>query len=324
MLIPLALSGFFQKFGMGGGYAQGTGTSAHGPVPPDPEEQSRLFVPFPVEQGDVEAPKSIARQRQFARLQQMVIRRRFNAAVWLLRRKISRLHRVYPARNIAAFYLLVAGVLCVVLARTLFVPPAPPDQILPIAEREKNLDEAFSQLTALISARNFAEARAMAMELEAYDPDDIRLLVAKGVLASAQGDSQTARALFGRADKLAPGNLPVIVNMAENEFVTGHYKEAEVQYRRILAEQPKNLRAIFRLYLCARLQQEPGDAARYFDLAAPSANSLEWFYIRAADALFEGRTEEGRGYLDKARALFGDKTAPYDKTLVRLGLIPAK
>lgn len=348
-LISEVLSGFFQKFGFGGGYAQGTGTSPHGPVPPpedeprkfggyaqgtgrslhgpvppDPEEQSRLFVPLPVEPGDVESPKSMARLRQFARLQRSEIRRRCDASVWLLRRKISRVHRVYPARNIAAFYLLLAAVLCLALGRAAFLVRASSAPIVSLDGQKKNFDSEFSHLNALISARKFAEADDLARELETVDPDDIRLLTARGVLASAQGDSEAARRYFTKANTLVPGMVPIIVNLAENEFVTGRYREAEVHYRKILVEQPANLRAILRLYFCARLQQEPQDAARYLELTAPYPNSLEWFYIRAADALFEGRTEKGGELLEKARALFGDATAPYDKTLVRLGLIPPR
>lgn len=320
----MVLSGFFQKLGFGGGYAQGTGKSSHGPVPPDPEEEGRYFEPLPVEVGDVEIPKRVARLRQFARLQQPVGRRRFHAAVWVLQRKISRLHRSYPLWKIAVFYLLLAGLICVIVAGNLFFPLAPAEKFLPVQEYQETPDEAFARLSSLMSSRDFAGARMLVGELEAQNPDDIRLLVSKGIIAAANGDSETALVAFTRADRLKPGSLPIIFNLAETVFFLRRYAEAETQYRRILLAQPGNLQAIFRLYLCTRLQKKNDEAARMLRMASASVSSIEFLYIQAADALFERRTQEGKQLLEKAHSLFGNKAAPYDKTLLHLGLLPAE
>jgi tetratricopeptide (TPR) repeat protein len=101
----------------------------------------------------------------------------------------------------------------------------------------------------------------------------------------------------------------------------GQYAEAESIYQKILAIQPKNTLIVFRLYLCAQLQKNPEAAAALLRSPTIGAQSLEWYYMQGAEVLFAGNKTEAMKHIEKARLLFGSKTRPYDKTLVRLGLL---
>jgi cytochrome c-type biogenesis protein CcmH/NrfG len=310
--------------GFGRRYARGMGQSHHGPIPPDPREGARYFRPLPVEPEEDALTESGAAQHRRLRLHKPVLLRKAEAFVWVAGRKISRLHRAVPLAVVAVFYLLVAGGLCFWLARPL-MNPTPPAEVVPLAPvAPAGLAETVAAITQMIAEKNFPDALAKIEKLETEYPGDARVFMAKGAVYAGQRDYPKALAAFEEAEKLSPGSVAATMNLAEILFVMGRHSEAEALYRKIHAAQKKNTLVIFRLYLCAQLQKSQEDATGFLNNPSIGAQTLEWYYMQAANDLFAGRKTEGLKTIEKARVLFGSKTKPYDKTLARLGLLPER
>jgi tetratricopeptide (TPR) repeat protein len=317
------LGGFLHSLGFGGKYARGTNRSASGPVPRDPNEAARYFQPLPVEQEEYELTSSEARKIRQNRMLRSRSIRAFNAFFWVMGRKISRLHRAFPIWLVAIFYLTLAGGLCFFLMQPLLTHQAV--AVTPLPERtvpKQSLPDAINAVSQLISEKNFAQAKEDVDKLLIAYPNDPRILMTKGAIFAGERNYPDALASFQQALDLAPDSAPAMMNLAEIEFVMGKYAEAEAHYIKLVPSQPKNPLLVLRLYLCAKLQKDPEAAAKYLRSPAIGAQSLEWYYMNAAEALFAGNNTEGMKTIEKARLLFGEKTRPYDKTLSRLGLIP--
>jgi tetratricopeptide (TPR) repeat protein len=324
MLNQGSLGGFLHSLGFGRGYARGTNRTAGGPVPPDPEEAARYFQPLPVEAEELEPNPSLVRLNRMNRLLRPRALRWISAFFWVFRRKIARLHRALPLWLVAFFYLVVAGGLCYFLARPLLDRPQAAE-VAPLPERpvvKTDLPTALGQVSQLIAEKNFGSAREELQKLEAEYPDDVRVVMAKGAIYAGERSYPEAYAAFQKALDLSPTSAAALMNLAEIEFVMGKYSDAEANYRKLLKGQTKNPLVPFRLYLCAQLRHDPAAADEYLSHPAIIAQSMEWYYMTAARELFAGKKEEGRKILEQARLLFGEKARPYDRTFVRLGLIP--
>lgn len=323
MLNFQVLGGFLHSLGFGRRYARGTNRSASGPVPRDPEQNARYFQPLPVEQEEYELTSNEARKIRQNRMLRPRNVRAIRAFFWVSGRKISRIHRAFPIWLVAIFYLALAGGLCFYLTRPLLNKPvviAVPLPDRPVAK--PSLQDAAASISQLIAEKNFAQAKAEVTALEADYPGDPRIIMTKGAVFAGERDYSAARAEFQKALDLSPNSTGAIMNLAEIEFVMGEYADAEGHYRQLLDSQSKNPLLVLRLYLCAKLLKDPEAAERYLRSPAVGAQSLEWYYMNAAEALFAGDKTEGTKTIEKARLLFGEKTRAYDKTLSRLGLIP--
>jgi tetratricopeptide (TPR) repeat protein len=318
------LGGFLHSLGFGGKYARGTGRSRSGPVPPpDSKENARYFQPLAIEQEDWEISPSEVRIKRQNRLLRPRSVRRVSAFIWVAGRKIARLHRALPLWIVALFYLAVAGVLCFYLTRPLMRPPEV--AVTPLPERpvvKPSLPEAIADVSRMITEKNFVQATAELQKLESDYPDDPRVLMVKGAVLAGERAYPEAREAFQKALDLSPTSTAALMNLAEIEFVMGSYADAEAHYRKLLPSQPKNPLLLLRLYLCAKLRKDPEAASQFLQSPAIGPQSLEWYYMNAAENLFDGNKTEGTKPIDKARLLFGEKTRPYDRTLFRLGLIP--
>lgn len=192
---------------------------------------------------------------------------------------------------------------------------------LPIAPSPETADQAIARLYQRIASGDYPSARDAADDLASRFPTDYRIPAAKGTIAVAERDPQAAWVQFSKAEQLAPNSIVVVMNLAEVEFSLGRYADAEPRYRRILAAEPADKLVLFRLYLCARLQQK-NEAETYLHSPLVGRQSIAYYYLNAADALLDGRPEEARHLMEKARLLFPGKTRVYEKTLERLHLIP--
>ncbi len=308
--------------GFGRRYAKGTGQSRSGPIPEDPEDAARYFRPLPVEQEEFDLTESEARQKRHARLLKPRSVRNVQAFFWMTGRKISRLHRAFPVWAVAFFYLLCAAALCYALTRPLLHPAPVSGEIVALPPpATAGLEESIAEISRLISEKNFPPALVITEKLEAEFPNDARIFMAKGAVYAGQRSYPEALEAFQKAVDLSPSSSAARMNLAEIQFVMGRYAEAESIYQKIFAIQPKNTLLVFRLYLCAQLQKNPEAAAALLRSPAIGAQSLEWYYMHGAEALFAGNKAEAMKNIDKARVLFGSKTRPYDKTLLRLGLL---
>lgn len=298
------------------------GQSHHGPIPPDPRDEARYFRPLPVEPEDDELTESEAAQRRRIRLHKPVFQRKIDASFWMAGRKISRLHRAFPLPLVALFYLLAAGALCFLLARPLLNPPARAEVVALAPPPKADLADTVASLTQMIADKNFSDALAVVEKLEAEYPEDGRIFMAKGAVYAGQRNYPEALTSFEKARQLSPGSVAATMNLAEILFVMGRYPEAETLYQKIYAAQKKNTLVVFRLYLCALLQKNQEAAATLLSNPSIGAQTLEWYYMQAANDLFAGKKTEGLKTIEKARVLFGAKTRPYDKTFARMGFLP--
>jgi len=323
MLNQESLGGFLHSLGIGRGYARGTNRSASGPVPPDPREGARYFQPLPVEQEEEEHSPVQGRLKRINRLLRPRSTRRVSAFFWVTRRKIARLHRALPLWLVAILYLILAGALCFFLTRPLLHKPEITAVPLPQrAAAKTGLMESITEISKLITEKNFAEAKKELQTLETEYPNDARVQMIKGATFAGERSYPEALAAFQKALDIDPNSSAALMNLAEIEFVMGKYSEAEEHYRKFLSLQPKASLVLLRLYLCAQLRKAPEEAGQYLRSPTIGAQSMEWYYMKAAESLFAGRKEEGLKTLEKARLLFGEKTRPYDKTFARLDLIP--
>lgn len=317
------MGGFLHNLGFGRRYARGTNRSASGPVPRDPGESARYFRPLPVEQEEYKLTPNEARKIRQNRLLRPRNVRAVRAFFWVTGRKISRLHRAFPIWLVAVFYLTIAGGLCLYLTRPLLNTPKVAAVLLPDRPVTKpSLPDAIASISRSISEKDFTQAKAEVQTLEADYPNEPRIIMIKGAIYAGERDYPAARAEFQKALDRYPDSPAAIMNLAEIEFAMGDYANAENHYSRLSGSQSKNPLLVFRLYLCAKLLKDTEAAQRYLRSPAVGAQSLEWYYMTAAEALFGGNKTEGLKTIEGARLLFGEKTRPYDKTLSRLGLIP--
>ncbi len=265
-----------------------------------------------------------ARMRRRKRLKEFRLKRRLRAALWKTRRRIAGAHRRTPAGRLAAIYVGAAAVIVAVLGwQTAFLVRQPlggqPAQHPPDDEPDL-LASAARQLTA----KNDALAEKTIQNMQRENPDDPRTHLAIGALEASRKNYAAARSAFEKALSIRPGLRPAIFNLAEVEFATGNYAAAEELYRRLQpsARGSADGMMCFRLYLCARLQGDTKGAAAILENPAISRHSVGWLYTKSAEALLDGRKSAGRQLSERAKLLYATESQPYEKTLVRLKLLP--
>jgi len=277
---------------------------------------SRSQLPVEGDTGETISPQDARRLRR----KRSLFLRRLHAGRWLVPRKIARAHRRFPLPAVAGFYL--AGVLAasLVIGGVVLLGRQDPvtHKIAPPAHKEA---DALKEISALIAAKDYDAAMKALQGPLAAEPGNPRVHVMHGALLAARRQYPEAREAFKKALELSPGSTATMFNLAEIEFVLGHYAEAGVLYAKLRPLMPDNKILLYRQYLCALMTNNDEDARRIQESTLLPAQSPEWFYINAARCFHEGNKAEGQRLVDQARLLFGEKVRPHDQTLQRLGLL---
>lgn len=272
---------------------------------------------LPVE--EVEEPFSPQEARR-QRRKRSLFRRRMEARWWMVPRKITRVHRSFPLRVVAGFYLGIVLIFCLVIGGTVVLSQQKPVtyQIDPPAAKET---PPLQEISTLIAAKDYDKAMAELQKSLTSEPRNPRVHVMHGAVLAARRQYPEARAAFQKALDLSPGSVATMFNLAEIEFVLGDYASAGDLYAKLRPQMPDNKILLYRQYLCALMTKNEEDAQRILNSPLLPAQSPEWFYITAARNLHEGKKAEGERLVQQARLLFGDKVRPHDQTLQRLGLL---
>ncbi len=281
---------------------------------------------LPIETEETALTTEEARRRRRQRRRRPVWLRRVLAALWLVPRKISRLHRRLPLPAVAAFYLLLIAIPAVLLwaphARRPEPPPPGVSSAAPAPQPARDARQLAQEASRLIAAKDFAAARAIAGELRQLDPDNANAFVIEGTILAEEKNYPAAREAFAHAVDLAPGSSSARFNLAEIDFVSGRYAEAEQSYAALKWKMSGNPVIPFRLYLCAHLLGRREDARAFLDDPAVIDRSAEWYFIRGVEALVDGKRDEAQKLFTQSRLMHGRKAVAYDRTLERLGLVP--
>ncbi len=265
------------------------------------------------------SPQEARRQRR----KRSLFLRRLQARWWMIPRKIARTHRRFPLPAVAGFYLACVLAASLVIGGVVLAGRQDPvtHKVAPPTRKEADV---LKDISALIAAKDYDAAMKALQGPLGAEPDNPRVQVMHGALLAARRQYPEAQAAFKRALELAPGSASTMFNLAEIEFVLGHYAEAGALYAKLRPLMPENKILLYRQYLCALMTNKAEDARLIQESTLLPAQSPEWFYINAAHCFHEGNKAEGQRLVNQARLLYGEKVRPHDQTLQRLGLLSAE
>lgn len=273
-----------------------------------------------VESGETTDHEMIARIQ--ARKAGTLAARRRHAFCWIRRRKFARLHRRFPLWQVATFYLCCAAMLSLLASLPFLSKPrtvtVKSQQSVPKIEDPMHLFEDTAQL---ISLQKYDAAERQLQLLRPLWPNDPRIHHLEGAMLAGRKDYVGARKAFEKALALQPQARSVHFNLAELDFVSGNYAAAEAGYKKLTTSMPKNGMILFRLYLCARLQNKTEEAAEFEASPALAPQSVEWLYVQAAKNFLDKKKSAAWPYVTKARILYPDESKVFDLTLERIGLL---
>jgi len=177
------------------------------------------------------------------------------------------------------------------------------------------------ELEEFVLANNFPKARERLAELKPVWARDARYYQAEGALHMVDGRNYTkARESFLDALELSPNDLELLFDLAEADFASGNYSQAETGYKKLKYALKENEIIPFRLYLCALQQGNRPEAESRIGASDLAFHSPSWFYIRAVEAFRTGQIPDAESLLHAARLMHGSKLRAFDQTLRDLGL----
>ncbi|RIK83894.1 MAG: hypothetical protein DCC68_02705 [Planctomycetota bacterium] len=113
-----------------------------------------------------------------------------------------------------------------------------------------------------------------------------------------------AQASLEKALAISPKSADALFRMGVVHFVRGEYAEAAEWYRKVIEQKADHPVALYNLGQCARHLKQPDVAADYFRQAIACApDNFELLFALGALLADEGKTEEGRRYLEQAKKL---------------------
>ncbi|MEI6338972.1 MAG: tetratricopeptide repeat protein [Verrucomicrobiota bacterium] len=241
----------------------------------------------------------------------------------LQRLRLNKFHRRTSPRKLLALYLVPAAVLSIGVTTFLLINNSKArTQTLPkpvLTEKEQ-----FTKLlgrTARLLADNLPdEAQKNIEALTALAPENPTVLTHTGALLLLRKNYPAARLAYQRVLAIKPDSYIARYNLAEIEFILKNYPEAERRFLEVQRARPRDETILFRLYLCALMQNNP-DADRHFQKLSPAGRTPAWQYATAARLIRENKNAEARKILDQAHILYSGKTAYYDTTFRQIGLI---
>ena len=239
-----------------------------------------------------------------------------------LRRRVTGFHRRTPLKRLLVLYLAPVAVLSIVLcAGLLLTTKKVATKPLPALSPQKNFEKLLGQTARLIADNHPEEAEKNLAALNAYNPDHPSVISHSGAIALLRKDYPAARTAYERVLVVNPRSYIARYNLAEIDFVCKDYAAAARRFGEILQNKPGDETIIFRLALCAIMQNDFESADRYILKLPNTGRTPARPYAIAARYFQENKASEARKVLAQARTLFGDNTTFYDATLRQLGFI---
>ena len=235
-------------------------------------------------------------------------------------REVRRFHSRFTLRKILGFYLGVPAAISLVLCLS-FLLAKPPQGVAPdtVSRRKPSAGELVQQIQAALGANDRRTAETAVAELEKNYPNEVRTFVARGTVFAQQKNYDEARKSYLHALELVSGLPPALINLGEIEFATDNYAKAASYYEQAGQRLPNNRLILFRRYLCYSLLKDRSKTEAVMKDLAARPVSVEWYFVRASEALHAGKNAEARQIIAAARALFGEQAAAYQKSLKKIG-----
>lgn len=122
--------------------------------------------------------------------------------------------------------------------------------------------------------------------------------------------------------RLTPAELELKSRLAEAEFDSRNYAEAEQCYRQIIHSTPRKPLAAYQIFTCMLMQGRRDEANLYITGIPQIENTPALHYAKATVAFLDGDADKARENLEIARSRFPRICPLYDPTLRKLGYIP--
>lgn len=201
---------------------------------------------------------------------------------------------------------------------------------LPEAKR-KEFNEKSNDARRLFGEKRVFEALDKANEASAIFPDDPGLV---GLIGAAQVEFRNfdkAMECFKKADSLTPDNPEIIFNIAELNFVTKNWEEAERHLTRVLSLAATANRSQFQLsrltefkLLLVKLKlNKAAEAATMAEKYDYLDDSPYPYYADAAMNFFNGKEIAAEAAMARGGRVFQDPNiiAPWQDTMIEFGYI---
>ena len=217
---------------------------------------------------------------------------------------------------------------------------APAKEKLPHEIAFSNLPEKdrAEYLKKLLEARRlFNEKRIFEAIEKAHDglkifPDDPEMLNLLGACQVEFRNFSKAMDDFKKADALMPNNPQIYFNIAELNFVTGNWQEAEANLTKVLKLTPATMdKSTFQVnrltefkLLLAKLKLNKRAEAVSMATKYDYLDDSPYHYYAAAALLFdEGKDVEAEGVVARGTRIFQDANmlAPWQDTMIEFGYI---
>lgn len=239
----------------------------------------------------------------------------------LFRRHVRRFHARFTIGQILGFYLGIPALASLALCYAILSAKPPPSaaQHGLSSHGAPPVMELIQQIQSAMVAHDSSGAKAAVSELEEFYPEDPRTFIASGTLAAQEKKYDEARKSYLHALEMVPGLLPALINLGEIEFVSGNYAQAVGYYERAAKPSPRNPLILFRCYLCYTLLDDRENAEDVTRQLVALPNSLEWYYVRASQALRAGNKPEAQRLIAAAGAMFGEQAEAYQESLRKIG-----
>jgi len=238
------------------------------------------------------------------------------AAAARLWRRIMRFHRRTPLPRLRRLYLggFAIFFLLALLLFWLGNPAGGPPQ-----DPKAALAKLMEDTAKLIGQQRLNKAEKNLEKLKALAPQHPTVLTFSGAIKSLRKDYAGARADYSLALEVAPSSFNAAFNLAEVDFVTKNYPAATAQFRRMLDARPQDEILLYRLFLCALLENNTDLANSCLDRLSPAGTTPAYYYANAARQFQNKNIPEARKFLSTAKTFYPGKTAFFDSSNQLLG-----
>ena len=189
----------------------------------------------------------------------------------------------------------------------------------PTIPQEVTIKKLMEETAALMGEGKFQQAEANVEELFKLRPENASIHTLSGALKSLQKDHAGARADYQKALQMNPKSFSAAFNLAEVDFVTTNYPAALEQFQALLQARPTDEVLLFRVYLCALIQNKSVLAQETFEKFPPVGKTPARQYAEAVRLYSGNKPGEARKLVDSAKVLYPKKTKFFDSSLNLLG-----
>ena len=160
--------------------------------------------------------------------------------------------------------------------------------------------------------KRFLDALTKLEEAEKIDPKRAEIYNVRGAvyLSQQMRDFDRARIEFKKALEIEPEAMAAMFNLAEADYVQGHFADGEKGFANLLVKFPKLLTPVrhlvmFKQIICMIKQDKVEDAQKLMDANFTFMDdSPAYYFSKAAMALHKKDEKTGNTWLGKAQIIF--------------------